>query len=69
MFANIKDKFKNFGDKPFRQYQEEAIRFIQESTKPICVIQAPTGAGKSLIGMCAGAAFGIIQTTSITIAP
>jgi Rad3-related DNA helicase len=58
MFANIKDKFKNFSDKPFRQYQEEAIRFIQESTKPICVIQAPTGAGKSLIGMCAGAAAG-----------
>jgi Rad3-related DNA helicase len=58
MFANIKNKFKNFSGKPFRQFQEEAIRFIQESTKPICVIQAPTGAGKSLIGMCAGAAAG-----------
>jgi len=58
MFANIKDKFKNFHDKPFRQFQEEAVSFIQESTKPIVVIQAPTGSGKSLIGMVAGAAVG-----------
>jgi Rad3-related DNA helicase len=58
MFGTIKAKFKNFGDRPFRQYQQDAISFIQNSTKPICVLQAPTGAGKSLIGMCAGAAAG-----------
>ena len=55
MIKKIKARFKNFRDKPFREYQEEAIRFVHESTKPIAVIQAPTGSGKSLIGMCAGA--------------
>nr|BDD44332.1 ATP-dependent helicase [Desulfobacterales bacterium] len=55
MFENIKSRFAKFKDGPFRRYQEKAIRFIQESTKPVMVIQAPTGFGKSLVGMCAGA--------------
>lgn len=57
MYEKTKSKFSRFKDKPFRQYQEEAIRFVHESTKPICVIQAPTGSGKSLIGMCVGTLF------------
>lgn len=44
-------KFNNFD---FRIGQKEAIDFIINSKKKIVVIQAPTGAGKSLIGLCAG---------------
>ena len=57
MFEYIKAKFNNFKDRPWREYQEEAIEFVLESTKPIVVIDAPTGSGKGLIGMCAGASF------------
>lgn len=55
MYEENRDRFSRFKGRPFREYQEKAIRFIQESDKPIVTVQAPTGFGKSLSGMCAGA--------------
>src|SRR5512139_3104700 len=51
------DKYQNFKDKAFRTGQKEAIRFVAEASRQYTVISAPTGTGKSLIGMCAGATF------------
>lgn len=51
----LKNKFSNFADSPFRPYQEEAVEFAINSSKPIVVIQAPTGFGKSLTAACIGA--------------
>jgi len=50
-----KASFASFRDKPFREYQSEAIDFILSSNKPVVALSAPTGSGKSLIGMCSGA--------------
>lgn len=49
-----KDKFSNFKGKDFRKGQSEAIQHIIESDREITVVCAPTGSGKSLIGMTAG---------------
>lgn len=57
MYDHLKNKFTNFSHHPFRQYQEDVIEFIENSTKPICVVQAPTGFGKSLANVCSGAIF------------
>jgi len=62
----IKSFFKNFKDKPFRktpqggEYQEKAIKDILNSDKRIIILQAPTGAGKSLIGAIVGKIWGNI---------
>ena len=56
MLDHIKDGFSNFKGKEFRPGQDEAIRLILDSTKKVVVICAPTGSGKSLIGMMVGAA-------------
>ena len=53
----VKNRFSRFNDKSFRMGQREAIEAILESDKRVTVICAPTGSGKSLIGMIAGAAF------------
>jgi len=46
--------FSNFRDKPFRPHQAEAIEFVlNRSVAPVVALDAPTGAGKSLIGMTA----------------
>src|SRR5512137_2337882 len=50
----IKDGFTNFEGRPFRPGQEEAIHRIVDSDKKVIVVCAPTGSGKSLIGMIAG---------------
>ena len=52
----LRDRFSSFEGKAFRPGQENAIRFILESAKKVVVTCAPTGSGKSLIGMGAGAA-------------
>ncbi len=49
-----KDKFSNFNGKDFRKGQSEAIQHIIESDRKITVVCAPTGSGKSLIGMTSG---------------
>lgn len=53
----MKKRFSQFKDKSFREGQREAIEAIFESDKRVTVICAPTGSGKSLIGMNTGAAF------------
>lgn len=45
-----KDTFRKFKGRDFRQNQLEVIRFAIESPKPVVVIEAPTGSGKSLVG-------------------
>lgn len=51
----IKNRFSNFEDENFRPGQEDAIRFTKDSGKKVGVIVGPTGSGKSLVGMVAGA--------------
>ena len=58
MLHAAKDGFRNFIGEPFREYQEEAIRFVLESDKRFVVLEASTGSGKSLIAMTAGNAAG-----------
>jgi len=43
-----------FKDRPFREYQEECIQYIMDSTRKFKIIRAPCGAGKSLIAMTCG---------------
>lgn len=50
----VKDGFSKFSGSPFRPHQEDAIRLIVEAKKRFCVVEAPTGQGKSIIGMVAG---------------
>jgi Rad3-related DNA helicase len=52
----VRDRFSNFKGKEFRLGQAETIRFVLDSDKKVVVICAPTGSGKSLIGMVLGAA-------------
>lgn len=54
MHSELKNAFQKFRPFNFREHQEEAVEFIIDSAKPIVIVQAPTGSGKSLIGMCAG---------------
>lgn len=49
-----KDRLVNFKDKPFREYQQPTIDYIMNATKPITIVRAPCGAGKSLVAMCCG---------------
>ncbi len=46
-----KGRLENFRDKPFRANQKEAIEFAANSPQPFKIIEAPTGSGKSLMGM------------------
>ena len=46
-----KGRLENFRDKPFRSNQKEAIEFAANSPQPFKIIEAPTGSGKSLMGM------------------
>jgi len=55
--------FSNYRDSAFRQYQEEAIQYVLDSSKKIIMLTAPTGSGKSLIALCAGAAMGDLTYT------
>ncbi|HWU39380.1 MAG TPA: helicase C-terminal domain-containing protein, partial [Candidatus Acidoferrum sp.] len=55
--SEAKDKFARFKRQPFRPGQEEAITDILEGTRKVTVVVAPTGTGKSLIGMAAGATY------------
>lgn len=56
--TEAKNTFSNFVNRPFRRYQEESINFIMESGKKFCVIEAPTGSGKTLLAMTVGAMSG-----------
>lgn len=49
-----KAELSHYIDKPFREFQEEAIRYIQDSRKKYVFLEAPTGSGKSLIAMVSG---------------
>jgi ATP-dependent DNA helicase DinG len=51
---DAKDCLSNFADKPFREYQSDTISYIMNATKPITIVRAPCGAGKSLVAMCCG---------------
>lgn len=53
-----KARFGRFKNSPFREYQEQAIAKIVGCRKKFCVVEAPTGMGKSIIGMVAGAMTG-----------
>lgn len=46
--------YSNFAESPFRPGQHEAIDFIYNSPKKIVVVVAPTGSGKSILGMVSG---------------
>jgi len=50
--ARARESFSGFREGDFRPHQEEAIQFALESNKKVVALSAPTGAGKSLIGMC-----------------
>jgi len=49
-----KGRLSNFRNKPWREYQEATVNYITEATKPIVIVRAPCGAGKSLVAMCCG---------------
>ena len=49
-----KGGFQKFAQSPYREHQENAIRNVLDSRKKFVVIEAPTGMGKSIIGMVAG---------------
>lgn len=51
----LKDRFQHFQNKQLRPGQISAVNFALESNKKIVVICAPTGSGKSLLGMMLGA--------------
>jgi len=50
-----KDVFSRYRTRDFREHQEDAIDFITSSKKTFRILEAPTGSGKTLIGMAAGA--------------
>ncbi len=58
MIKRARDAFKRFRNCDFRVNQYETVEFVNESKKPITIIQAPTGFGKSLVGVVSGALFG-----------
>ena len=53
-YSKAKGQFSQFKDKPYRPGQEEAIHTITDNGRKVTVICAPTGSGKSVIGMVAG---------------
>jgi Helicase C-terminal domain len=55
---SILASYSHFAVKPFRVGQEEAVKKILQSDKKVIVVVAPTGSGKSVIGMVAGACRG-----------
>ena len=56
--TEAKNYLSNYYNLPFREYQEEAIEFILKSEKRFVFLEAPTGSGKSLIGIVSGIAKG-----------
>lgn len=50
-----KENFSGFKNKPFRRYQGETILHAINGEKKFSIVEAPTGSGKSLIGMVSGA--------------
>ncbi len=61
-----KSRLSNFKDKPWRENQLETITAVMESNKRIKVIDAPTGSGKSLIGIVCGIMAGEANYTCST---
>ncbi len=52
--VEAKSHFANFAALPFRLHQAEAAQFaLQRSVRPVVACSAPTGSGKTLIGMVA----------------
>lgn len=51
---SAKNQFIKYRNSDFRNGQASAINFIMESEKKFIFIEAPTGAGKTCIGMIAG---------------
>lgn len=49
-----KNYFSKYRNSDFRKHQDTAINFIMNSEKKFIFIEAPTGAGKTCIGMVAG---------------
>lgn len=49
-----RDSYSAFEGREFRTYQRETIEAINSSTKRVVVVKAPTGSGKSIIGMVTG---------------
>jgi Rad3-related DNA helicase len=49
-----KGGFQKFHESEYRAHQRDAILAILDCKKKFCVIEAPTGMGKSIIGMVAG---------------
>lgn len=58
LICEAKSKLSKYRDLDFREYQEEAIRYVLESDRRFIFLEAPTGSGKSLIAMAAGVALG-----------
>ncbi len=56
--TEAKSHLSHYQNLPFREYQEEAIKFILESEKRFVFLEAPTGSGKSLIALAAAIAMG-----------
>ena len=54
MWDNLKNRFSTFQDKFLYPQQVDALDFIKESKAKINILCAPTGSGKSIIGMIAG---------------
>lgn len=57
-FEEIKEQFAKFRGSPFREHQEDIVRFAATSKKKFVIIEAPTGIGKTLCGMVMGKAMG-----------
>lgn len=55
---NAKNELSHYAEFDFRPHQKEAIEFILESDKKYIFLEAPTGAGKSVIAMVSGVAAG-----------
>ncbi len=53
-YDTVKNKFGKFLDNEFREHQEDIIEFALGSKKKVVAIEAPTGIGKTLCGMCIG---------------
>lgn len=51
---NLKSRLSHFHDKDFREGQLEALMWALKSNRKISVMCAPTGFGKSLVGVLAG---------------
>jgi len=53
--VEAKNQFAKFQPYPFREHQLETIDFISDCDKKFVVVEAPTGSGKTLLGMVSGA--------------